>query len=98
MRTQCRDAVRDGHNGLYKLVSAIDHVLFGNTEEPVQSSGVSTTAQLVCRESVYTANIVSDSAVLLSDIMKTMFNITLSWCDKEDLNEVSFEYACMFIY
>ena len=88
-----RDAVRDDHNGLYKLVLAVDHVMFGNAEQPAshqtESDDATPLAQLVCRETVYTADIACDSAVLLSDIMKTVFNITLNWCDKANLSDVS---------
>lgn len=88
-----RNVVRDDHNGLYKLVLAVDHVMFGNAEQPAshqtESDDATPLAQLVCRETVYTANITSGSAVLLSDIMKTVFNITLSWGDKANLSDVS---------
>lgn len=88
-----RNVVRDEHNGFYKLVLAVDHVMFGSTEQPsshqTESHDATSLAQLVCRETVYTANIPSDSAVLLSDIMKTVFNITLNWCNKENLSDVS---------
>lgn len=86
-----RNAIRDDHNGFYKIVSAIDYVMFESGVQPSHHSelnGATPVAQLICRETIYTANISDDSAVLLSDIMKTVFNITLNWCDKEDLNEV----------
>ena len=72
------------------MVSAIDYVMFDNGHQQPESNVPFPAACLVCREKVYTANITSDAAVLLSDIMKTIFNITLNWYDKEDLNEVRF--------
>ena len=87
-----RDVIREDHNGFFKLVLAIDHVMFGSPEQQAESSGATPVAQLACREAVYTANITSDAAVLLSDIMKTVFNITLNWCDKADLKEVSYTF------
>ena len=80
-----RNVIRDDHNGFYKIVSAIDYVMFGSHEQQPETS-----AQLTSRETVYTADISNDTAILLSDIMKIVFNITLNWCDKEDLNEVKF--------
>ena len=64
--------------------------MFGSPEQQPESSGATPVAELACRETVYIANITSDAAVLLSDIMKTVFNITLNWCDKSDLKEVSY--------
>ena len=89
-----RNVIRDDHNGFYKLVSAIDYVICGSPEQPSESSAAAPVAQLACRETVYTANITSDAAVLLSDIMKTVFSITLNWCDKDNLNEVKFNLCC----
>ena len=85
-----RNIIRDDHDGFNKMVSAIDYMMFDNGQHQTEPNAPSPVACLACREKVYTANITSDVAVLLSDIMKTIFNITLNWCDKEDLNEVRF--------
>lgn len=96
-----RSVVRDDHKGLYKIVAAIDYVMFGSSEQPChqpESNGATPLTQLICRETVYIVNITSDSAVLLSDMLKTIFNITLNWCDKEKLDEVSvFNLKCSYL-
>jgi len=74
--------------------------MFGSTQpcHQPESSAPTPVPQLVCREAVYTVNITNDSVILLSDIMKTVFNITLSWCDNENLNEVKFSLSPMQLH
>ena len=77
------------------MVALVDYVMFGSSEGPAPQQATNSTAaatpvaQLTCRENSYTIVVKKDTATLLAEMMKTIFNITLNWCEKEDdLNKV----------
>jgi len=70
------------------MVAFIDHVLCGGVDHPVsqQTAGAATTSSswLKCRENIYIVSVKKDEGALLAEMMKTFFNITLNWYEKED--------------
>ena len=105
-----RTVIRDEYNGFTKMVAFVDYVMFGNDQSPAPQQGASSTAtsatpaaQLTCRVNSYTVIIKSETAALLAEMMKTIFNVTLNWYEKDDdVNEVeivaySVHNSCCFI-
>ncbi|XP_065912094.1 synembryn-A-like [Dysidea avara] len=88
--TKVRTVIRDEYNGFTKMVALVDYVMFGSSEGPAPQQATNSTAaatpvaQLTCRENSYTIVVKKDTATLLAEMMKTIFNITLNWCEKED--------------
>jgi len=78
------------------MVALVDFVMFGNGEGPAPqqaatdptAASAAPVAQLTCRVNSYTVIVKNDTAALLAEMMKTIFNITLDWNEKDDLNEV----------
>jgi len=78
------------------MVAFVDYVMFGNGQSPAPQQAASSTAtsatpaaQLTCRVNSYTVIIKNETATLLAEMMKTIFNVTLNWYEKDDdVNEV----------